>query len=383
MASLVIFEDFLVKRVTTTTNIFISVDNTNIHFSASTILLTDAPSGTSADLSIIYSGIGPNLQTKYLRSNTNIGSGNGIYITTVSNSLQFTCNNPDQVVTLIGGSYISIAGSYPSYTINSTSVSSNATNLGIPSYAVYAGTSNAILDFKSLNAGSYVSIVPSGTTLTISSTQIVTGGSNLGIASYAVFTSTSNGILDFKSLNAGSAISIVPSDTTLMINAQMLSLVAGSNILITGSFPTYIISTTMSSSFLVYTLNTNVSTYSLAENATSDLPNNTRVVVSNSGEWTTISGGQFTYLGTNPRAITIRANIAKAAGTGTQEFYMQGGDVPGNFYFMNGGLGNVGGNGDAVMAAGIVANGDVLNLRLSGTLSGSNIVVSGTVKIIG
>jgi len=116
MGDLIVFDEFLQSKVITSSNLNIAMGESTIHFSASTILLLDAPSATAADLSLVYSGIGPNMQTKYLRSNTNIGSGNGVYITNISNGLQCTCNNPDQVVTIIGGLGILVTGSYPSYT---------------------------------------------------------------------------------------------------------------------------------------------------------------------------------------------------------------------------------------------------------------------------
>jgi len=168
MGSLIVFDDFLQSKVISGSNIAIAVGESTIHFSASTILLSDAPSATAADLSLVYSGVGPNLQMKYLRSNTNIGSGNGIYITNISNGLQFTCNNPDQTVTLIGDNGVNVTGIYPSYslTINTTVVTQ-------PSYFI-GGTPSSTLTITP--AFAVINRVPSSLQQASSDWTAVAGG---------------------------------------------------------------------------------------------------------------------------------------------------------------------------------------------------------------
>jgi len=164
---------------------------------------------------------------------TNIGNGAAIYAGLSNNILNFKSLN--------GGSFITIVTTDTTVTINTTQVNPFATNLGIPSYAFYAGTSNTFMSFKSLNAGSYINIIPTDTTLLINSSLLK--ATNIGIPSYAIFSNTSD-TLNFKSLNVGSYITIVPTDTTLSINNQspdQIVSISSSNITVTSAYPTFVL----------------------------------------------------------------------------------------------------------------------------------------------
>jgi len=113
-------------------------------------------------------------------------------------------------------------------------------------FNIETSTNNVIvnnLEFRSLDAGLNIFVVPTTTTLLLNTINGTLPPTNVGIPSYSVFATTGSTI-DFKSLNAGSYIAIVPTDTTLNINNsapdQTVS-ISSSNILVTGSYPSFAI----------------------------------------------------------------------------------------------------------------------------------------------
>lgn len=225
----------------------------------------------------------------------------------------------------------------------------NATNIG-GTLGLYLNTSNATLNFKSLGNGSFMSFVNTTTTISINSTNIVqTAGSYISISANGLISNLSpdqtlvlnsttlaiGGAYPSFTLNytgnlitysGGSYISLNGGQINNTAPDQVVTLIGNSGIQVGGTYPSYTVSINLVPSTGIIISQTNNSIY-IGADITAVMANTpsyweaiystafitgvakttifltTNVATQNiSSDWTTLSTGQYKYLGTYPKS---------------------------------------------------------------------------------
>jgi hypothetical protein len=247
--NLTLFDDFFIPRLLVTSNIGVSVDNSNIFFNSTGSVSngTNIGSGTGV-FNQINSGI---LEFKSLVAGSNVDiSTDGTVITVASTNVVISATNLDtsaaelfvqnnagvlEFKSILAGSYIAITEGVSNIIISANSdVDITATNIGTTGVGVFNFDTGHILEFKNLVAGNGVDVSTDGTYITISSTSVVVGATNVDTSAGELFIQNNGGILEFKSILAGSYITLTEGVSNIVINASPEIDVSATNIGTTG-----------------------------------------------------------------------------------------------------------------------------------------------------
>lgn len=140
----------------------------------------------------------------------NLGSGEGIFASTLGSILQFK--------SLLAGDGINLEADGGDITINAAI--SGGDNIGTDAYKIFAGVSGTTMQFRSLVAGPGISMLEGSFDITIAvSSGTVDGAENLGVGA-GLFAGQSGSVLQFKSLIAGSGISFIDAIDHVTISAS-------------------------------------------------------------------------------------------------------------------------------------------------------------------
>jgi hypothetical protein len=190
---------------------------------------------------------------------TSIIAGTGISVDTATGDVTVTNDAPDQIVTITGGTDISISGTYPDFTINFTGASGGVTSInagtGISvdqSTGSVTITNDAPDQVVTLTASTGISITGAYPDFTIENSepdQIVTltGGTDISISgTYPDFTIDFTGATGgVTSIIAGTGISVdVSTGNVTVTNSepdQIVTITAGTGISVTGTYPDFTI----------------------------------------------------------------------------------------------------------------------------------------------
>lgn len=126
-----------------------------------------------------------------------------------------------------------------------------ATNIGGNSNGFFATSNGNLLLFKNLIPSSFITIATNNSLLSINylnnNTDVITGATDLGGITGGLFAGISNAVLDFKNLNAFTYIELDNTDSTIRINLNPLFIV--STIVLTQAATIPILSTVVSFPF--------------------------------------------------------------------------------------------------------------------------------------
>jgi len=143
----------------------------------------------------------------------NLGSGDGIFASKVSDNIQLK--------SLVGGTFISLVADANTITVNSdiSSLAASGVSLGSGA-AVYKSTSNGVLSLRSLTFAGVLSASVTDTEIQISSSSEANTGTNMGTSpdGYSMYNGMSGTALAFKRLNGGTNINLVSGTNNLTVD---------------------------------------------------------------------------------------------------------------------------------------------------------------------
>ena len=185
--------------------------------------------GTYPDFTIAYSGVASGV--------TSIIAGTGISVDVATGDVTITNSAPDQTVTLTDGTGISVTGAYPDFTIATTITqytdSDARLSLSAGTGVSYDNTTGIITNSEpdqivSLTGGTDISVTGTYPTFTVDYT-----GTNSGVTSIIAGTGIS---VD----QATGAVTVTNTDPD-----QIVSITSGTGISVTGTYPSFTIATTI------------------------------------------------------------------------------------------------------------------------------------------
>jgi len=144
---------------------------------------------------------------------TNLGSGDGIFASKVSDNIQLK--------SLVGGTFISLVADANTITVNSDISSLAASGVSLGSGAsVYKSTSNGVLSFRSLGFYDTLTASVTDTEIQIHSSAEANTGTNMGDSNdgYGLFDSKAGDSLKFKRLKAGINLDLVSGTNNLTVD---------------------------------------------------------------------------------------------------------------------------------------------------------------------
>ena len=143
----------------------------------------------------------------------NLGSGDGIFASKVSDNIQLK--------SLVGGTFISLVSDANTITVNSDISSLAASGVSLGSGAgVYKSTTNGVLSLRSLTFAGVLSASVTDTEIQISSSAEANTGTNMGTSpdGYSMYNGMSGTALAFKRLNGGTNINLVSGTNNLTVD---------------------------------------------------------------------------------------------------------------------------------------------------------------------
>lgn len=144
---------------------------------------------------------------------TNLGAGDGVFASKVSDNIQLK--------SLVGGTFITLVPDANTITINSdiSSLAASGVSLGTGA-AVYKSTSNGVLSIRSLKFAGVLSASVTESEIQISSSAEANTGTNMGTSpdGYSMYNGMSGTALEFKRLNGGTNINLVSGTNNLTID---------------------------------------------------------------------------------------------------------------------------------------------------------------------
>lgn len=199
-------------------------------------------------------------QTNGYWKNTNLAAGTGISVNSATGgTITVTNSAPDQTVTLTGGTGISTSGTYPSFTITNTGVTSAVAGTGISvSGSTGAVTVTNTAPDQTVAIASGTGITVTGTYPNFTVTNSDRGSSqnifkNVAVAGQSTVVADSND--DTLTLANGTGISITTNattDTVTITNSapdQTVSIAAGTGITTSGTYPNFTVTNAGVTSF--------------------------------------------------------------------------------------------------------------------------------------
>jgi hypothetical protein len=190
---------------------------------------------------------------------SSIIAGTGISVDTATGDVTVTNDAPDQIVTITGGTDISISGTYPDFTIDFTGASGGVTSItagtGISvdqstgSVTITNSEPDQIVTLTASTGISVTGVYPDFTIENSEPDQIVTltGGTDISISgTYPDFTIDFTGATGgVTSIIAGTGISVdVSTGDVTVTNSepdQIVTITAGTGISVTGTYPDFTI----------------------------------------------------------------------------------------------------------------------------------------------
>ena len=143
----------------------------------------------------------------------NLGSGDGIFASKVSDNIQLK--------SLVGGTFISLVSDANTITVNSdiSSLAASGVSLGSGA-AVYKNTSLGVLYLRSLKFYDTLTASVTDTEIQIHSSAEANTGTNMGTNpdGYGMYNGMSGTALEFKRLNGGTNISLVSGTNNLTVD---------------------------------------------------------------------------------------------------------------------------------------------------------------------
>jgi hypothetical protein len=161
----------------------------------------------------------------------NIGTGLGLFTSSVGDNLQFK--------TLLAGQNVNLSSSSNMITISALGDVNAAQNLGLNGGRVFANKTANTLQFRRIVAGTNVTVSEGVNDIVISSEQgtwgIINNARNLDSGA-PVFAQVNGDNLEFRSLFAGTNVSIVQTPTSLQISVPNVGEInAGTNVGVSGA----------------------------------------------------------------------------------------------------------------------------------------------------
>ena len=144
---------------------------------------------------------------------TNLGGGDGIFASKVSDNIQLK--------SLVGGTFISLVADANTITVNSDISSLAASGVSLGSGAsVYKSTSNGVLSFRSLRFAGVLDASVTDTEIQLTSSAEANTGTNMGTSpdGYSMYNGMSGTALAFKRLNGGTNINLVSGTNNLTVD---------------------------------------------------------------------------------------------------------------------------------------------------------------------
>jgi len=181
----------------------------------------------------------------FVSGDVNLLAGTSVSITQSGNDITVTNSAPDQIVSLTGAGGTSISGTYPNFTITSTSTDTTVVT------RIKGGTAGTLVSGDvNLLAGTSVSITQSGNDITVTNSapdQVVslTGAGSTSISgTYPNFTITSTDNNTVTRLKGGAAGTLVSGDVNLLAGTSVSITQSGNDITVTNSAPDQVVSLT-------------------------------------------------------------------------------------------------------------------------------------------
>jgi len=145
----------------------------------------------------------------------NLGSGDGIFASKVSDNIQLK--------SLVGGTFISLVSDANTITVNSDISSLAASGVSLGSGAgVYKSTTNGVLSLRSLTFAGVLSASVTDTEIQISSSAEANTGTNMGTGSDGdgLYNNMGGTALQFKRLKEGTNINVTNETNNLLVGVD-------------------------------------------------------------------------------------------------------------------------------------------------------------------
>ena len=145
----------------------------------------------------------------------NLGSGDGIFASKVSDNIQLK--------SLVGGTFISLVSDANTITVNSDISSLAASGVSLGSGAgVYKSTTNGVLSLRSLTFAGVLSASVTDTEIQISSSAEANTGTNMGTSTNGdgLYSNMNGTALQFKRLKAGTNIDVTNETNNLLVGVD-------------------------------------------------------------------------------------------------------------------------------------------------------------------